>query len=81
MSLDGFTAWTGVEFDWIVMDPDIDFRAMSERFDTFLLGRRSFEVTGGQGFPASLKIRTFMLSRTLWQNDYDNVTFVGENWK
>ena len=81
MSLDGFIAGTGDEFDWIVMDPDIDFHAMSEQFDTYLLGRRTFEVTGGQGFPASSNIRTFVFSRTLRQSDYDHVTIVDENWK
>lgn len=35
MSLDGYIAGTGDEFDWIVMDPDIDFQAMSEQFDTY----------------------------------------------
>ena len=81
MSLDGYIAGTGDEFDWIVMDPDIDFQAMSEQFDTYLLGRRTFEVTGGQGFPASSNIRTFVFSRTLRQSDYDHVTIVDENWK
>ena len=40
MSLDGYIAGPDGEFDWIVMDPDIDFAAMSEQFDTYLLGNR-----------------------------------------
>ena len=81
VSLDGYIAGTGGEFDWITMDPEIDFQVISARFDTYLLGRRTFEVTGGQGLPASSGVRTFVFSRTLRQCDYSNVTIVGDNWK
>ena len=40
MSLDGYIAGADGEFDWIVMDPDIDFAEMSDQFDTYLIGRR-----------------------------------------
>ena len=49
MSLDGYIAGPGDEFDWIVMDPDIDFAGLSQQFDTYLLGRRTFEVTRSHG--------------------------------
>ena len=81
MSLDGYIAGTGGEFDWITVDPDIDFQAMSDRFDTYLMGRRTFEVTGGQGHPASSGIRTFVFSSTLRQSDYSNVTIINDDWK
>ena len=44
MSLDGFIAGPNGEYDWIVMDPEIDFAAQIKRFDTFLIGRKTFEV-------------------------------------
>ncbi len=81
ISLDGYIAGPGDEFDWIAVDPDIDFQEMSEQFDTYLLGRRTFEVTGGHGWSASPGIRTFVFSRTLRQSAYNHVTIVGENWK
>ena len=81
MSLDGFIAGPDGEYDWIVMDPDFDFQAMSEEFDTYLLGRKTFEVTGSQVSPASSGVRTFVFSRTLRQSDYKNVPIIGENWK
>ena len=80
MSLDGYIAGPGDESDWIVMDPDLDFAAMTERFDTYLIGRRTFEATGG-GDRSSSGMRTFVFSRTLRQSDYENVTIVGESWK
>ncbi len=80
ISLDGYIAGPSDEFDWIVIDPEIDFHRMSAQFDTYLLGRRTFEVVG-QGPAANPGNRTFVFSRTLRQSDHDNVTIVGENWK
>ena len=45
MSLDGYIAGSNGESDWIVMDPEIDFRAIFARFDTILLGRTTYETT------------------------------------
>ena len=81
MSVDGYIAGPDGEYDWIVMDPDFDFQAMSEQFDTYLLGRKTFEVTGSQVSPASSDSRTYVFSRTLRQRDYKNIPIIGENWK
>jgi dihydrofolate reductase len=82
-SLDGYIAGPKGEADWIIMDPDIDFRALFAQFDTFLIGRRTFEVmTGGKkkaGGPGKKGMKTFVFSRTLRQRDYPKVTIVAEN--
>lgn len=39
MSLDGYIAGPEGDFDWIVMDPDIDSSSFTSAFDTVLLGR------------------------------------------
>ena len=79
MSLDGFIAGPNGEFDWIVMDPSIDFSALVAEFDTLVMGRKTFEVfrAQGPGGPATgMKIIVF--SRILKQSDYPDVTIVNQ---
>ena len=78
MSLDGYIAGPKGEADWIIMDPEIDFRALFEQFDTFLLGRRTFEAMGRGGQKGSRGVKTFVFSRTLRQQDYPRVTIIDE---
>jgi dihydrofolate reductase len=79
VSLDGFIAGPKGEFDWIIMDPAFDFGAVFKQFDTFLMGRRTFEVTrqgGGGGMMAGTQ--TIVFSRTLRQSDYPKVVITSE---
>ena len=81
ISLDGFIADANDGFDWIVIDPDIDFEELSAQFDTYLMGRRTFEVVGKQDTPTAPGIRNYVFSRNLRQCDYQNVKIIGEDWK
>ena len=57
-SLDGYIAGREGEVDWIIMDPDIDFRALFQQFDTILMGRRTFQNMDREGkaaMPAALR--------------------------
>jgi dihydrofolate reductase len=78
MSLDGYIAGPKGEADWIIMDPDIDFGALFEQFDTFLLGRRTFEPMARVRKGETPGVKTFVFSRTLRQQDYPGVTIVAE---
>ena len=71
MSLDGFIAGPNGEYDWIVMDPDIDFAALMGRFDTFLIGRKTFEAMRrmADSAPATPGIQNIIFSRTLGAAD------------
>ena len=53
------------------MDPDIDFGEMTTRFDTFLIGRKTFEAMQrmGGGGPPMPGITNIVFSRTLRPGD------------
>jgi dihydrofolate reductase len=76
MSLDGFIAGPNGEYDWIVMDPDMDFSEMMARFDTFLIGRKTFEVMQrvGSEAPPTPGIQNIVFSRTLQASDHPGIT-------
>jgi dihydrofolate reductase len=76
MSLDGYIAGPSGEYDWIVMDPDIDFAAMTARFDTFLIGRKTFEVMRRMGSDAQSMpgIQNIVCSRTLKPSEHPHLT-------
>ena len=75
MSLDGYIAGPKGESDWIIMDPDIDFRGLIDEFDTVLMGRKTYEVTRQQGSSGGMPgMRAYVFSRTLRQADCPNVT-------
>ena len=78
-SLDGFIAGPNGEYDWIIMDPTVDFAALFAEFDTVLMGRRTFEVAQGQGSGGgSPGMKTLVFSRTLRAADYPGVTIVSD---
>lgn len=79
VSLDGFIAGPKGEADWITMDPDIDFKSIFDEFDTFLIGRRTFETFAHAGHAPMPGTQTFVFSRTLRQSDYPKVTIVSDN--
>ena len=66
VSLDGYIAGPNGEYDWIVMDPDVDFSAMMKRYDTFLIGRKTFDVMRAAGNAGEVPgIESIVFSRTL----------------
>ena len=74
MSLDGYIAGPKGESDWIIMDPEIDFGALMDAFDTILLGRKTYEVTRGQGGGGGVPgMKVYVFSRTLRPADCPGV--------
>jgi len=61
-SLDGCIAGPNDEFDWIVTDPEIDFGALFRRFDTVLMGRKSYEAARRQGGGAMPGLAAYVFS-------------------
>ena len=81
MSLDGFIAGPNGESDWIIMDPEIDFAALFSQFDTFLIGRRTFEAMAREGRAEMPGMRTIVFSNTLEGHNYPGITVVKEDYK
>ena len=79
MSLDGYVAGPNGEADWIVIDPEIDFESLTARFDTIVMGRRTFEAAGGGGGGSMPGVATVVVSRTLRQADHPGLTIVGDD--
>ena len=75
-SLDGYIAGPNGEYDWIVIDPDIDFAEMNARFSGIVMGRRSYDVFAGSGGPMDPDMPTYVYSRTLPEGPRDGVTIV-----
>jgi dihydrofolate reductase len=66
VSLDGFIAGPNGEYDWIVMDPAVDFAALYKEFDTVIMGRKTYEVGVAQGGGVAMPgLEVFVFSRTL----------------
>jgi dihydrofolate reductase len=75
VSLDGYIAGPHGEYDWIPMDPDIDFGALFKDFDTRVMGRKSYDEVRKQmasGAP-TMDMPTYVFSRTLRQADAPGV--------
>ena len=73
-SLDGFIAGPTGDYDWIPIDPDIDFAAMYESFSGLVMGRKSYEVSTTSEMPGPA-LPMYVYSRTLPEGERNGVTF------
>lgn len=80
MSLDGFIAGPNGEFDWIVVDPAIDFGALYKEFDTAVMGRKTYEIVASQGGHGELPgLEVVVFSRTLPAAEYPGVRILNDD--
>lgn len=75
-SLDGFIAGPDGEYDWIVVDPEIDFEAMYAGFSGLVMGRKSYDVYVATGGGAGPPLPVYVCSRTLPEGTRDGVTVI-----
>ncbi len=79
MSLDGFIAGPKGEYDWIVMDPAIDFDALYGEFDTAVMGRKTYEVVAGEGAAGLPNLDVVVFSRTLPPSSKQRLRIVNDD--
>jgi len=80
VTLDGFIAGPNGEYDWIVMDPSIDFAALYKEFDTAVMGRKTYEVAAAGGVSAAMPgIDVVVFSRTLPAATYPGVRILNDD--
>lgn len=76
MSLDGFIAREDGAYDWIPADPGVDFAALFAGFDSFVMGRKTYELVQ-QG--PSLAGKILVVSKTLSPAEHPDVEIVSDN--
>jgi dihydrofolate reductase len=76
-SLDGFIAGPSGAYDWITPDSGIDFAEIYSRFDTLLMGRRTFDVAKTRGdLLTGTGMRIVVVSTTLNPAEHPGLTVV-----
>jgi|1185.fasta_scaffold01638_2 dihydrofolate reductase len=79
-SLDGFIATPNGGYDWIVMDPAIDFKALYNEFDTVVMGRKTYDLAKEQANHGAMPgIEVIAFSRTLEPAEYPGVRIVNDD--
>jgi dihydrofolate reductase len=76
-TLDGFIADPEGGYDWIIMDEAIDFGAIFAEFDTFVMGRKTWDVSASTEFADMFGGKeVIVFSRTLKTPPRPGVTIV-----
>jgi len=79
MSVDGYIAGPKGEYDWITMDPEVDFAALWAQFDTLIMGRRTYEVARPRlGDKAFKGLNVAVVSRTMKPADNPGVVLISD---
>jgi dihydrofolate reductase len=66
-SVDGYMEGPNGEYDWILMDKEMDFAEQAKRYDAYFLGRKSYEKIAGMSSKPTPGITHYVFSNTLTQ--------------
>lgn len=67
VSLDGYIDGPGGKNDWMIMDKDFDFAEHLKQFDTFFMGRKSYEIIRKASHDPFPEIKKFVFSNSIKQ--------------
>lgn len=83
-TLDGFIASPDGSTDWIIEDPAVDFTALYAEFDTFVMGRKTYETmmqhADQSGVDALADRKVVVVSREMKALDYPAITVVADGY-
>lgn len=81
MSLDGFIATPDGGYGWIIEDSAIDMAGLFSEFDTFVMGRGTYEIMHAQGDQNPLRgHRVLVVSSTLKPEEHPDVQILGADF-
>lgn len=80
MSLDGFIADGHGGYDWIPMDPAIDFVTFMSKIDAYVMGRGTYEtaMSTPEGSELLVGAKVYVVSTTLDPARHPDVTVISE---
>jgi len=80
VSLDGYMEGPNGEYDWMLEKPapEFDFVTSAQNFDTFLIGRKTYEKLISFGEPPFKGYKNYVFSRTL-QSTAPGYALISEN--
>ena len=64
-SVDGYIEGPNKEYDWILIDKEIDFAEHAKRFDAYFFGRRTYEMVLPMGGKPTPGIINYVFSNSL----------------
>lgn len=83
-SLDGYIGPHDGSTAWITEDPEIDFAALYAEFDTFIMGRKTYEQLKLMGDENPLRAyhapAVLIVSKTLRPEENPDVTIIGDDF-
>ena len=80
VSLDGFIATPNGGYDWLVMDPAIDFGALYREFDAAVMGRKTYDVGKAQGASVAMPgMDVVVFSRSMKPAQFPGVRIVNDD--
>jgi dihydrofolate reductase len=68
-SLDGYIEGPNGEYDWILMDKEMNFEEQMKRYDAFFIGRRTYEKMISMPGPPMPAVKNYVFSQTLQETD------------